>query len=75
MKKKYEIHGWTGYDDKGKVVQTYWQKEPIATRMAGPFKLSWKVRFNPIWRLKQWLMLRRTMIYGDDAFGVKGKQK
>lgn len=65
-KKNIEANVMEGYDDKGNLTMYYWQKEPITTRLGfGNFKVHWKFRLNPVWRLKQWLLLRKgTVVYG-----------
>ena len=68
MKKKIESNVMEGYDEKGNLVMYYWQKDPIQPRWGfGSFKVHWTLRFNPIWRIKQWWYFRkgRTFKMGE----------
>lgn len=63
MKRKFSANTIIGYDEKGKVVMKYWQKDPIISKPF-LFKLPWYVKYNPIWRIQQWWWLRQTIVIG-----------
>jgi hypothetical protein len=63
MKKIIESNVMEGYDNDGNLVMYYWQKDPIKEVWGfGGFKVSWKYRLNPIWRIKQWWFFRKGHI-------------
>lgn len=71
MKQKFEANIMTGYDEEGNLIMFCWQKEPIKTQWGFNFKVPWHIRYNPIWRIKQWLLVRRHYIYEFDSFKME----
>ena len=75
MKKKTKItvdqpNVIRGYDLNGNMTMFYWQKEPIVTRMTGVgFSIPKRLWWNPIWRMKQWAMMRKPIQFSDTFFG------
>ena len=68
MKKKRKLiskaNVMQGYDEKGNLVMYYWQKDSIKTRWGfGNFKVKWSLRFNPIWRIKQWWYFHKRITF------------
>ena len=58
-----------GYNESGEITMAYWQKEPIKTREGFGFSIPKRLWWNPIWRIRQWLLARKTIEFKE--FWVK----
>lgn len=67
-----------GYDEKGKMMSYYWQREGIQTRTGTFFTISrWKW-WNPIWRFNQWRLMKKPLKLGAGFYDLpkrKGKRE